>query len=41
MDTPRIARWGRELVFAWTERADGDDRDASFQVRTAVATVPE
>jgi hypothetical protein len=39
MDSPRMARHGQELLFAWTERADGDDSDASFQVRTAVATV--
>lgn len=41
MDSPRVARHGQELVLAWTERADGDDSDASFQVRTAVAAVPQ
>jgi hypothetical protein len=40
MDTPRMARRGQELVFAWTERADGDDSDASFQVRAATAALP-
>lgn len=41
MDSPRIARRGKELVFAWTEIAGVGDSDASFQVHTAVATVPE
>jgi hypothetical protein len=39
MDSPRLARRGKELVFAWTESAGADD--ASFQVHTAVATLPE
>jgi hypothetical protein len=39
MDTPRIARRGNELIFAWTET--GGDGDAAMQVRTAVASLPE
>jgi hypothetical protein len=41
MDSPRMTRRGKELVLAWTERAGGDDSDASFQVHTAVAALPE
>jgi hypothetical protein len=41
MDFPRISRRGKELVFAWTESAGADGSDASFQVHTAVATLPE
>jgi hypothetical protein len=41
MDTPRMARRGKELVLAWTERAVGDESDASFQVHTAVAALPQ
>jgi len=41
MDTPRMTRRGKELVLAWTERAVGDESDASFQVHTAVAALPE
>jgi hypothetical protein len=41
MDFPRIARRGKELVLAWTERAVGDESDASFQVHTAIAALPE
>jgi hypothetical protein len=40
MDFPRIARTGKELVLAWTERVGTGDSDASFQVQTAVATLP-
>ena len=40
MDSPRMARHGQELVVAWTEVADGDESNAAFQVRTAVATLP-
>jgi hypothetical protein len=40
MDSPRMTRRGRELVFAWTERTDGDESDASFHVHTGVATLP-
>jgi len=40
MDIPRMARHGQELVVAWTERADGDESDTAFQVRTAVTTLP-
>jgi hypothetical protein len=39
MDTPRVARHGKELVFAWTESAGGES-DNAFQVHTATATVP-
>jgi len=41
MDSPRIARHGKELVFAWTEIAGTGESDTAFQVHTAVATVPE
>jgi hypothetical protein len=41
MDSPRMTRRGKELVLAWTERAGGDESDASFQVHTAVAALPE
>lgn len=41
MDSPRMTRRGKELVLAWTERAVGDESDASFQVHTAVAALPE
>ena len=41
MDTPRMTRRGKELVLAWTERAVGDESDASFQVHTAVAALPQ
>lgn len=41
MDSPRIARHGKELVFAWTESAGSGDANAASQVRTAVATLPE
>jgi hypothetical protein len=40
MDSPRLARHGQELIVAWTEMVDGDETDAAFQVRTAVATLP-
>lgn len=40
MDSPRIVRRGKELVFAWTE-SGADESDASYQVHTAVATLPE
>ncbi|NOT27936.1 MAG: exo-alpha-sialidase [Acidobacteria bacterium] len=40
MDTPRMARHGDDLFFAWTERADGDDSDAASQVHTASAHLP-
>jgi hypothetical protein len=41
MDTPRMTRRGNELMLAWTERAVGDESDASFQVHTASAALPE
>jgi hypothetical protein len=41
MDSPRMTRRGKELVLAWTERAVGDESDASFQVHTAIAALPE
>lgn len=41
MDAPRMARHGKELVVAWTESAGADGSDGSFQVHTAVATLPE
>ena len=40
MDSPRVARQGKELVFAWTESAGAAESDASFQVHTAAATLP-
>ena len=39
-DVPRIARHGRELVFAWTEGAATGDRDAASSVHTARAILP-
>jgi hypothetical protein len=37
-DSPRLVRQGNEVLVSWTESSG--DSDASFQVRTAVATVP-
>jgi hypothetical protein len=38
---PRMARFGDELVFAWTERATSNDgSEGASQVRMAVARVP-
>ena len=37
---PRMARRGRELVFAWTESSIKADNSATFQVKTAVAALP-
>jgi hypothetical protein len=36
---PRMRLYEDELVFAWTERAQGDDAEGSGQVRTAVVSV--
>ena len=37
---PRMARQGKDLVFAWTESAVKADNSSTFQVQTAVATLP-
>jgi len=37
---PRMARQGKELVFAWTESAVKADNSPTFQVKTAVAPLP-
>jgi hypothetical protein len=37
---PRMARQGKNLVFAWTESAVQADNSSTFQVKTAVATLP-
>ncbi|MSO84296.1 MAG: hypothetical protein EXQ53_13550 [Acidobacteria bacterium] len=37
---PRMARQGQELVFAWTESTVAADNNASFQVKTAIASLP-
>jgi hypothetical protein len=37
---PRVARRGKELVFAWTESAVKADNSTTFQVKTATATLP-
>jgi hypothetical protein len=39
-DVPRVARQGRELVFAWTEAAAPGDRDGASSVHTAHAMLP-
>jgi hypothetical protein len=39
-DVPRIARQGRDLVFAWTEAAAPGDREAASSVHTARAILP-
>jgi hypothetical protein len=39
-DVPRIARQGRELVFAWTEAATTGDRGGTSFVHTASAIIP-
>ena len=39
---PRLARYGDELVFAWTERAQGaGESDSALTVHTAVARLPQ
>ena len=37
---PRMARQGKDLVFAWTESAVKADNSSTFQVQTAVAQLP-
>ncbi len=37
---PRMARQGQDLVFAWTESAVKADNSSTFQVQTAIATLP-
>jgi hypothetical protein len=39
-DVPRMARQGRELVFAWTEAAAPGDREGASSVHTARALLP-
>lgn len=39
-DIPRMARQGRELVFAWTEPSATGDRERASSVRTARAVLP-
>jgi len=39
-DVPRMARQGRELLFAWTEAATPGDREGASSVHTAHASLP-
>ena len=39
-DVPRMARQGRELLFAWTEAAAAGNREGASSVHTAHAMLP-